>query len=192
MSLKSFEKLISSITSDEEKDYDRIVNQAHTEGEALYNDMIKKAKLKIEKQKERNEINLKHMYQQQVRIIENEIQKDLVLLKNDYVQQFLNASINDLENMSDEALFALIDRVLNDEKDHHRPRIYIDSAHYASVLAKYGASYQVVEKSDLTTGFILSYEQFDIDFEFKNLLLYHEEVLHKIAQIKLFEAQDEH
>lgn len=187
MTPKGIESIISSLQHDAQTEFNAQIETAHQKGEERYHEMIAETNKRLVNIERSQKEEVKHLYRRNVRHYTNEAQKEIDDLKNTYVNEVLNEALLRLQNMDDEKFISLLESVLQRENGGQKPRIFVEKARYASVLSALGSEYQVIEDNTMTSGFLLNFEDYDIDYEFSHLFQYNKESFTKLTLLHLFE-----
>lgn len=184
---KGIESLIKSIKEDTQAALNIEIESAHREGEALYQEMMDEAKQRSERAKQNQEEEVRQTFNREVKQSTLQAQIDIDTYKHELVNRVLNDALNRLQNMKEEDFVNTLDLVLSRENGmQEKPRISVDSKFYPTVLKSHGTEYQVLEDETMTPGFVLKFEDFDVDCEFTRLFQYNHDDLVKMVLVNLF------
>lgn len=184
---KGIESLVKSIKEDTQAALNIEIESAHREGEALYQEMMDEAKQRSERAKQNQEEEVRQTFNREVKQSNLQAQIDIDTYKHELVNRVLNDALNRLQNMKEEDFVNTLDLVLSRENGmQEKPRISVDSKFYPTVLKSHGTEYQVLEDETMTPGFVLKFEDFDVDCEFTRLFQYNHDDLVKMVLVNLF------
>lgn len=184
---KGIESLVKSIKEDTQAALNIEIESAHREGEALYQEMMDEAKQRSERAKQNQEEEVRQTFNREVKQSNLQAQIDIDTYKHELVNRVLNDALNRLQNMKEEDFINTLDLVLSRENGmQEKPRISVDSKFYPTVLKSHGTEYQVLEDETMTPGFVLKFEDFDVDCEFTRLFQYNHDDLVKMVLVSLF------
>lgn len=187
MTPKGIESIISSLQHDAQTEFNAQIETAHQKGEERYHEMIAETQNRIKNIEKNQKEECRHVYQRNVKRYQNEAQKSIDDLKHSFVSEVLSEALNNLQTMDDSMFVELLKNVLKRENGSQKPRIIVDKTRYEAALTALGTEYQVIQDEDMSSGFILNFKDYDIDYEFSHLFQYNKESFTKLALLHLFE-----
>ncbi len=174
-----------------QKDHDTFIEQkkheAHLKGQAKYNAMLEEAKERSLKTKEKNKETVNQIASANRSKSQKMIQRDIELVQNDFGLKVLNAAKEGLVNLDSKQVVNLLDSVLSKHTQSQKPKILCTHKDYEAIMQVYGNQYQVIEDTSIRSGFVLAFDNYDVDYNFENLIEYHKEALMRIAISELFD-----
>lgn len=181
------DRLIESV----QKDHDTLINnkkhEAHIKGQAKYKAMIEEAKERSLKTKEKNKETVNQITAANRSKSQKMIQRDIELVQNNHVIKVLDDAKEGLVNLDSKQVVKLLQSVLSKHSQGQKPKILCTQKDYKSIMEVYANQYQVMEDSSIRSGFVLTFDNYDVDYNFENLIEYHKESLMRIALGELFD-----
>lgn len=181
------ERLLQDIQQESDSNIEKLKMQAHLEGKNKYDAMIHEVENRIVKTKEKY-ADVLH----QVQANEKSKSKKIILrrietVQNDAVESILSMAKEALINRKSEEILDLLKEVLANHVNKYKPKIMCTDRDYATISESLGNEYQVVVDETMKAGFVLIFDDYDVDYNFDNILEYHQETLKRIALKSLFE-----
>lgn len=187
---QSFDKILDAIRSKTENTLEEAKAAAHEKGKAKYNKMLEEAQEKIAITRQTSLKNNTQLYEIERYKLKKQLYKKIDDFKQQCVDNVLMDSKASFDTLPSERVVALIKEFLSNFEKETNPRILCALKDFDCVKNEFGNNYQVISDQTINAGFILSFENFDVDMVFDHLFHYRKDYLEKIARETLFEGVD--
>ncbi|WP_159639723.1 hypothetical protein [Erysipelothrix anatis] len=166
MTQTGFELILASIQKSADASFQETVEQAHKAGQKLYDQMIQEGNERQSIRLKKIEVEAKQLEKRTFRNIEKHEHERVENLKHELVSRIYDDVIATFEALSPEQTMLLMNNALSKDETK-KPRILICEAHYQVCLETFGQGYQVVCDSSIQNGFVLNYDNYDVNVEYK-------------------------
>lgn len=185
------EKLLEVLEQKSFTEAQSYIDDVVLQAENTKQEMIEEAKEKIGKRRQRYQLeadNLKRQEITRIRINEN---NQTNRLKQELINEVIESSKAYFDNLSPEGYYHLLNQILDQYKDQkERPRLIVCARYYAYVVEILGREYQILSSDSLESGFIFSYESYDVNFQVDQIFQYYHREMSRIVSQMMFEDEE--
>lgn len=181
------DKLLQEIQQESDSKIESIKAQAHLDGQKKYDAMIQEVENRIVKTKEKYTDSLHQLELNERSRSKKAILRRIESVQNEAVESIIGLAKEALINRKSQEILDLLNTVLNSHVNDYKPKIMCTQKDYMTISNVLGNEYQVVIDPTMIAGFVLIFKDYDVDYNFDNILEYHKETLKRIALKSLFE-----
>lgn len=181
------ENLLNNIQRSHDEMIQNQLDQAHIIGQEKYDAMVREAKSRITKTKEKMDSSLLQLRDNEESKSKKQVIRQIEKEQNTYVENVLSEVKSRLLMTDSHEILELLIKVLNTHVDDNKPKILCTKQDFDTLAKALGHQYQVVIDEEIKAGFVLIFKDYDVDYNFDNILKYHSETLKRIALKSLFE-----
>lgn len=181
------EALIGVIEAREQEKQQQFLGAAQQEAEQIAQKMIEEGMQKITNRRERFQKEMAAKKAQEITKINMREQQKVSLFKQELIIKALEQVKEECENLSDVEYLRLLEHQLQ----IHRglPVILVPNRYAEAVHKKWDAHYEIKTCDALRSGFILSYDEYDLNHDFSQLFQFKKQELLKRMMQMLFEDE---
>lgn len=166
---------------------EHVMNQAHLKANHHKDTLVKEYDTHLVEKRKEIERKVRFHKNQGLSFLERDNKLKLDQIKNDAVDTLLIECKTYFENLSSPLFLALIEGALERNNGAYKPRIFVESRHFEAAKERFGVEYQVINANLLGSGFVLSFETYDVSFDLEQIFKFRYDVLSKRAMHLLFE-----
>lgn len=152
-----------------------VEDEARAQGQKNYDHVMKVARDQNKERYERFVEEAAHARRREVARFETSAKQAIGAFKLECINEVLNEVLNHFLNLSDEQFLEVLKVALNKHNGNVKPRVHVDVEHYDYVFKEIGGLVQVINNPEITKGFILDFNDYDISFEFEKVFLFNRE-----------------
>lgn len=176
MNSTGFDLILKSIEVDAEQKFQEKLEEAHRDGEIIYNHMVDDAKKRVATKKNNVDLRASQIEKRDIKRYERKAHEDIENSKYEHVETVFQECIHYFYTLTPQETMTLMANVLKHNPEG-KPRILVDPSLFDTCMSEYGQVYQVIEDSNIEKGFVLNYEHYDINLEYRYFFEMRREVL---------------
>lgn len=181
----SFETLTTVLEERETEKNTAFLVSAQQKADEAYQTIVKEGAARLEQRKARFRKQLNARKKQEMIRISMSEQLRVNAFKQSLIDQELEKCVQYFHDLPDDTFFDWMDHFISHYEE--QPVIYIGPARFESAKSRYGHAFQVKLKEDLEIGFLLAYDNFDVNQDMKQVMHYKKQEMTNRMMGYLFE-----
>lgn len=179
--------VLTALEKRHQNEIDALMHQAQIQAEKHKDTLVAEYDSHLNEKKKEIERKVRFYKNQKLSLIERENKLSIDQIKNDLVESMLEECKAYFDNLSTPLFLDLVAGALGHNTAEYKPRILVESRHFEAARERFGVEYQVINANLLNSGFVLSFETYDVSFDFEQIFKFRYDLLSKYAMQILFE-----
>ncbi len=163
-----------------------VEDEARAQGQKNYDHVMKVARDQNKERYERFVEEAAHARRREVARFDTAAKQAVGAFKLDCINEVLDEVLNYFLTLTDEQFLEVLNIALTKHNGDIKPRVHIDVNHYDYIFKEIGGRVQVINNPEISNGFILDFDDYDISFEFEKVFLFNREDYAKNTMHYLF------
>lgn len=181
------DKILQAIESYGDNYCNAVETEAKAEGERNFNHAMAIAREDNKERYERFVEEAAHAKRREIARFEAAAKQAVGAYKLECINDVLDEVLNYFLTLNDAQFVDVLKQALDRYNGDIKPRVHVDAKHYEYVFKELGALVQIIYNPEISNGFILDFNDYDISFEFEKVFLFNREDYAKNAMHYLFE-----
>ena len=181
--------MLAQIESDANTIKARRLEAAHDEGAKKYHELLAHATRRQDKSREIYNERVKQRYHNQLSAIDKSLSQEMDDVRQMGVDKVIEIARARMQNLDQQALEIILHQALTTHVNGIKPRIICNAHNHQGFVNAVGHTYQIVVDGSLSSGFILAFPDYDIDYRFETVFEHHKDALRRIALNALFDKE---